>query len=516
MSPEATACIATSGFKARRLTGGPRGRAGFHDGLHDRQAVRRLRTKRIALEQRADGHGSSMKPADAYMGGSAVSIGRAMAGGALDPVAFTECLLERIAMQTSPIFLNMTAKRALTEAEAARVRLREGRPRSALDGLPVAWKDLIDMAGEVTTAASDLLRDSPAADQDAPIVAQASAAGMVNLGKLNLTEFAYSGIGLNPHYGTPENPCSTDGPRVPGGSSSGSGVAVAAGLAPIAIGTDTGGSVRIPAAFNGVTGYKSSEGRIRLDGVLKLSPTLDTVGPLGRTVEDCALADQILRGVMGALAPRAIASDVSLFVPEGVALDGLEPEVAANFEATLVRLSALGVSIERGVLPELEEAARLAEEIGTITAAEAYAEHAARVDGADRERMDHRVVARIDLGRAMSALDLLRLQRARVTAMQSLNVRLDGALLAMPTVPHIAPAIAPLDTDEAIFHETNRKTLRNTAIGNFLNLPGVAMPNGTGEAGMPTSFLLSASGGDDENLLSVALALEPAIRGNVA
>jgi len=450
------------------------------------------------------------------MGASAVSIGRAMAGGVLDPVAFTECLLERIAIQPSPIFLNVTATRALTEAEAARLRLREGRPRSALDGLPVAWKDLVDMAGEVTTAASDLLRHSPVADQDAPIVAQASAAGMVNLGKLNLTEFAYSGIGLNPHYGTPENPCSTDGPRVPGGSSSGSGAAVAAGLAPIAIGTDTGGSVRVPAAFNGVTGYKSSEGRISLEGVLKLSPTLDTIGPLGRTVEDCVLADQILRGARGVSMPCAIVSDVSLFVPEGVVLDGLEPEVAANFEASLVRLSALGVSIERCVLPEFEEAARLAEEIGTITAAEAYVEHAARVDGADRERMDHRVAARIDLGRAMSALGLLRLQRARVAAMQSLNVRLNGALIAMPTVPHIAPAIAPLDADDALFYAMNLKTLRNTVIGNFLNLPGVAMPNGTGEAGMPTSFLLSASaGGDDEHLLSAALALEPAIRGNV-
>jgi len=439
-----------------------------------------------------------------------------MVDGVLDPVAFAECLLERIRQQTSPIFLTVTAERALAEANAARARLAAGRPRSALDGVPIAWKDLINMKGEVTTAASDLLRDAPPAERDAPIVENAAAAGMVSLGKLNLTEFAYSGIGLNPHFGTPLNPHSPAVPRSPGGSSSGSGAAVAAGLAPIAIGTDTGGSVRIPAAFNGVTGYKSSEGRIPASGVFKLSPTLDTVGPLAQTVGDCVLADLILRGAFGASVQRATPSNLALFVPESVVLDALETDVAANFNASLDRLAASGVSVSRGPLPEFEEAVRLAGEIGTIAAAEAYVEHAARVDGADRERIDRRVVARIDLGKAMPAAGLLRLQTARKAAMQSLKARLDGAFLAMPTTPHVAPEIAPLEADDRVFHEKNLKTLRNTAIGNFLNLPGVAIPNGTGEAEMPTSFLISATGGADESLLAAALALEPMIRGSAA
>ncbi|MCR9255782.1 MAG: amidase [Alphaproteobacteria bacterium] len=457
-----------------------------------------------------------MKSPDAHIGASAATLGRAMADGGLDPVAFAECLLDRIEVQTSPIFLTVTAERALAEAEAARARLKAGKPRSALDGVPIAWKDLVDMKGEVTTAASDLFRDAAAAIKDAPIVENATAAGMVSLGKLNLTEFAYSGIGLNPHFGTPLNPRSPDTPRSPGGSSSGSGAAVAAGLVPIAIGTDTGGSVRIPAAFNGVTGYKSSEGRITAKGVFALSPTLDTVGPLAQTVGDCVLADQILRGSVGASVQRATASDLALFVPESVVLDALEPEVAANFEASLDRLAAAGVTISRGKVPEFEQAARLAGEIGTITAAEAYVEHAVRVDGADRARIDRRVVARIELGKAMSAAGLLRLQRARAAAMHSLKARLDGAFLVMPTAPHVAPEIAPLEADDTVFHEKNLKTLRNTAIGNFLNLPGVAIPNGAGAAGMPTSFLISATGGDDENLLAAALALEPTIRGGGA
>lgn len=450
------------------------------------------------------------------MGKPGAIIGRAIAAGALDAVEFTECLLERIAAQTSPVFLATTRDRALKEAGAAAARAKSGRMLSALDGVPIAWKDLIDMQGERTTAASELLRNAAPADRDAPIVKQACAAGMVSLGKLNMTEFAYSGLGLNPHYGTPRNPRSADVARSPGGSSSGSGVAVAAGLAPIAIGTDTGGSVRIPAAFNGVVGYKSSEGRIDATGVFALSRTLDTVGPLALTVEDCVLADAVLRGRPGANIFRSDPGDLSIFVPETVVLDGLEPEVAAAFEATIKRLESAGVSISRGPLPEFAEAAGLAAEIGTITAAEAYFEHAERVDGPQRDQVDRRVVARIDLGRSMTAKDLLRLQRARAAASAQLSARLDGAFLAMPTAPHVAPEIAPLEADDALFHQVNLRTLRNTAIGNFLNLPGVAVPNGVGAAGMPTSFLLSAPGGQDARLLGAVLALETVIRGEAA
>jgi len=451
-----------------------------------------------------------------YIGKSAATIGRAIAAQELDPESFTKCLLQQIEAQSSPVFLAVTRERALAEAKAAGQRARSGRMLSALDGVPIAWKDLIDLRGEKTTAASDLFRNVEPAAQDAPIVQKAQSAGMVSLGKLNLTEFAYSGLGLNPHYGTPLNPCAKDAPRSPGGSSSGSGVAVAAHLAPIAIGTDTGGSVRVPAAFNGVTGYKSSEGRVETTGVFALSRTLDTIGPLAQTVEDCILTDAVLRGAVGASIFRSDLRDLVVFVPETVVLDDLEQDVAANFEASLERLAKAGVSVTRGALPEFAEAAKLASEIGTITAAEAYFEHADRCDGPLRDRIDRRVMARIEHGKSMSARGLLQLQRARLTAMSSLVRRLDGAFLAMPTTPHVAPEIAPLEADDALFHAVNLKTLRNTAIGNFLNLPGVAMPNGFGSGGMPTSFLLSATGGDDTPLLGAALTTEALIRGDAA
>ena len=259
---------------------------------------------------------------------SALSIGKALAAGETTPIKLTEYLLEQIDNQTSPVFLNVTAGRALREAAAASERLKAGKSNSRLDGVPIAWKDLIDMQGEITTAGSDFYRNAAPASHDAPIVTNAAVAGMVSLGKTNLTEFAYSGLGLNPHFGTPVNPHSGEAPRSPGGSSSGSGVAVASGLVPCAIGTDTGGSVRVPAAFNGIVGYKSSEKRIDSTGVFTLSRTLDTVGPLGRSVADCAALDAILRGVAyrGAKAPKV--QGQRFFVPEGVALDELDQAVA--------------------------------------------------------------------------------------------------------------------------------------------------------------------------------------------
>jgi len=438
----------------------------------------------------------------------AATIARALAAGQADPVGLTEHFLEKIGHQTSPVFLNVTANRALREAEAASRRLKAGMPASALDGVPMAWKDLVDFKGETTTAASNIYRNAPAAESDAPILANAASAGMIALGKVNLSEFAYSGLGLNPHFGTPLNPNDPVTPRAPGGSSSGSGVAVAAGLVPCAIGTDTGGSVRIPAAFNGVVGYKSSEGRIPAKGVFALSRTLDTVGPLARTVEDCILLDMILRGALTSGVRRAPVESLRIFVPETVVLDDLEPAVSENFEKSLALLERAGAAVARGPLRQFAEAARLAAELGSITAAEAYVEHRGLVDGTEAPNMDRRVLARIEGGKSMSAADLIVLHRARAEGIAAIADALDGAFLAMPTAPHTAPAIAPLEADDALFHRINLKTLRNTVLGNFFNLPGVALPNGTDGGGLPTSFLLCTVGNDDERLLGAALAVE--------
>ena len=443
---------------------------------------------------------------------SGAEVARAFARGEASPIALTEFLLERINKQTSPVFLTVTAERARREAEAAETRIRAGNTLSPLDGVPIAWKDLTDIEGEVTTAASDIYRNAPPATEDAPIVVNAAAAGMVSLGKVNLTEFAYSGLGLNPHFGTPHNPHS-EVPRSPGGSSSGSGVSVAGGMAPIAMGTDTGGSVRIPAAFNGVVGYKSSEKRIDKSGVFGLSDTLDTVGPLARSVEDCVLTDAIFRGAIGSNVRRQPLDKLKIFVPQSVVFDGIEDAVAANFELSLERLAMAGATIRRDACPAFQRAAELAGEIGTITAAEAYASHRALMDGDDINRIDARVVARIELGRKMIAGDYIRLFEERHALQAALSEQLDGWLMALPTAPHVAPEIAPLEADVDLFHATNLKTLRNTAIGNYLNLPGVAIPSGVDDAGMPTSFLLAAEADDDDRLLGHALTAEPVIRG---
>ncbi len=441
----------------------------------------------------------------------AAAIGRLIAGGLLDPRALVEVFLERIAAADPAVFITVTAERARAEAEAAAARAAARRPLSPLDGVPIAWKDLVDLAGTATTAGSALLRDAPPATADAPVARAAAAAGMVTLGKVNLTEFAYSGIGLNPHFGTPRNPRGQDAHRSPGGSSSGSGVAVAAGLAPVAIGTDTGGSVRIPASFNGVVGYKSSEGRIDKTGVMPLSDTLDTVGPLTLTVEDCVLVDCVLRGAVSSAVTRTAPSDLTVIVPTGFALDDLEEGVARAFEASLSRLSAAGVTVRERPLEAFAIAAEVTAAHGTVTAAEAYAFHRARIDGPDRERIDGRVVARIENGKRMSAHDLLMVQAGRRRAMARLAEEVGEAMIAMPTTPLVAPDIAPLEADVDRFHAVNLRALRNTMAGNFLNTPGCAIPNGADGNGMPTSFLLSALPGRDEAMLSAALALEPAL-----
>ncbi len=451
------------------------------------------------------------KNVENYFGSSAQDIAIAIRSGDLDAVEFTYFLLDSISAQNSPIFLKVTKKRAVKEAHEAAKRAKIGASLSALDGVPIAYKDLIDMMGERTSAASALREAAPKANSDAHLVKKATQAGMINLGKLNLTEFAYSGLGLNPHFGTPHNPNSPLTPRAPGGSSSGSGVAVAAGLAPIAIGTDTGGSIRIPAAFNGVVGYKPSENRINKSGVFALSRTFDTVGPLAKTVKDCILFDKILNATHEKQTFEIKASDIRLFIPEGIVFEDLEQSVADNFENTIGILSKRGIKITHGQCPEFWESVRLARELGTITSAEAYIEHEEALSCDNRKKIDRRVVKRLLMGHAMKAPDIIKLQRARERLTGSLIERLDGALIAMPTTPVTAPEIGKLEDDDDLFHSTNLKVLRNTAIGNFLNTPGVALPNGKDKNEMPTSFLISGENNCDDFLLSAACLIESEI-----
>ncbi|MEO8667256.1 MAG: amidase family protein [Bauldia sp.] len=440
---------------------------------------------------------------------TAAGIALAYRSGEADPVEVAECLLARIAGTADDrIFITVTGERAMAEAEASRRRYKAGRPLSALDGVPIGWKDNIDIAGAPTTGGSRILSGGPAKTKDLPLAANAAAIGMVTMGKLNMSEFAYSALGLNPHFGTPRNPNSRGTARAPGGSSSGCGAAVAARLLPCAVGSDTGGSVRIPASFNGVVGYKTSHGRIDGTGLIPLARSYDTVGPLARSVEDCILLDRAMRGAISAEAHRADLRTVAMLVPTNVALDKASDAVRANFERSLEALAKAGVAIRREPVDVLDALIEMTARHGTLTAAEAYNEFRDLVDGERAGEIDRRVLSRIMQGKKMMANDLLAIQRGRQALIARLHRQLQGRLLVTPTTPITAPELAPLEASDETFHAVNLLALRNTMPGNILDLCGVALPNGHDAEGLPTSILFSAAHGEDEKLLSAALDIE--------
>ena len=448
---------------------------------------------------------------------TAARLAEELRAGRLDAVELTERTLASIAASKDPaIFTEVLGDRAKREAEAARKRLKAGRPLSALDGIPVAWKDLFDIEGRTTTAGSIVLKSEPAAKRDASLLEAAVAAGLVTIGMTNMTEFAYSGIGLNPHYGTPRNPCDPVTARSPGGSSSGSAVAVAAGNVPLAIGTDTGGSIRVPAAFNGIVGYKTSAGHYPMTGVFPLSRTLDSLGPLAHTVEDCVLADMVLRGELVPAARRISLDGVSILIPETLVLDGCETAVLDNFEASIERLAKAGARIKRAPMPALAAIPELISKHGNLIGAEALQVHEVRIKGRDAVRMDQRVVKRIAMAQSMSATDLVTVLQTRAHLIAEVNDLIATSILAFPTTPHVSMPIAPLEADDELFFRVNAKTLRNTMVGNFLDWCGVAIPNGKDAEGMPTSILFSARRGGDTDVLSAALAAEPVLRPSEA
>jgi aspartyl-tRNA(Asn)/glutamyl-tRNA(Gln) amidotransferase subunit A len=442
---------------------------------------------------------------------SAAEIGRLIAKGRLDPVEVTEFFLVRIERdRDNPSFILVTRKRALEEAEASRKRHREGRAAGPLDGVPIAWKDLVDMAGERTTAGSALYAESPPKEKDAPIVTNLAAAGMVALGKTNLSEFAFSALGLNPHFGTPRNPRDPAKPRIAGGSSSGAAVAVAGGLAPCAIGSDTGGSIRAPASFCGIVGFKSSEGRIDKQGVFPLSRTLDTIGPLAHTVEDCVLIDTALRGQSNSSVRPINLSGVEFVVPDDAVIDDAEPAVAANLEAATKRLAAAGAKVKSKPIRSIIAMRALSAQFGSMVAIEAYAEHRAIFESADAKRMDQRVVRRA-MGGRVSERDAINFQRGREELIAALTDELKGALLVLPSTPMTAPAIAPLERDEELFRVTNLRAIHYTFLGNLFRMCGLALPSGTNAAGLPTGVQFLAPSGQDEHLLSIGLSMESAL-----
>ncbi|MEN3931291.1 amidase [Microvirga sp. W0021] len=429
--------------------------------------------------------------------------------GKLDPVDLIEETLSAITAHDDPsIFTAVLTERARNEAKEASARIRLGKSRGVLDGIPVAWKDLFDIAGRTTTAGSVVLKDSPEASHDADVVTALNRAGMVAVGLTNMSEFAFSGLGINPHYGTPHNPNSTDVPRLPGGSSSGAGVAVAAGLVPVAIGTDTGGSVRIPAAFNGVVGYKATRGRYSMKGIVPLAISLDALGPLCLNVQDAIWIDAAMRGQPVADMEALPLRGQSFAIPSNVMFDEAEPEIIEAFEVAVNLVQQAGAHVRRISFPVFDEISKLFARTGALVTAEAYQFHKERLNGPEAALIDARVVARIRLGEKTTPENYAEILEVRARLIKEVRAMLEpDELLLSPTLPHVAPEIAPL-CDDDLFFQTNAKTLRNTSIGNFLDWCGVSLPCGMGKVGMPIGFQVAGQAGQDERVLAVALSIE--------
>lgn len=406
------------------------------------------------------------------------------------------------------VFTQLYAEAALAAARHADAALRAGIALPALAGLPVSIKDLYDVAGETTMAGSIVCRDELPATADAPAVARLRANGAAIVGKTNMTEFAFSGVGINPHHGTPRNPADTAVARIPGGSSSGAAVSVALGLAVGGLGSDTGGSIRIPAALCGLVGFKSTQARTPRTGALELSRTLDTVCAMARSVEDCLRIDAAIADVPLAVRQRPLAG-MRFAVPQTLMFDGIEPAVAGVFERALKTLSAAGALIVDIGLPELAEIAQL-NAPGGFSAVEAHAVHRVRLALAP-ERFDPRVAARIATGAAASAADYIAMQDKRRAWIARTERALEGfdALLC-PTVPIVAPTIDELVHSDEAFFKANGLLLRNTFAINYLDGCAFSLPcHRAGE--LPVGLMLSSVQGDDVRLAAVALAVEAAL-----
>ncbi len=447
------------------------------------------------------------------MPNDALALSAAYATGAADPVEVFETALKRAA-SSEAIFTALLPERGLREAQASSARWRAGQPLSVFDGVPLAWKDAFDLSGSITTAGSATRRSAAPALEDAALVRVLTRAGAVNLGKTNLSELAFSGLGLNPHFGTP---CSLDihgQARAPGGSSSGSAMAVGAGIVPIAMGTDTAGSIRVPAAFNGLVGYRSSRHRYALDGVYPLARTLDTLGPLAHSVRDVIALNQLLLGQDSQPMPSAAPlAGLRLRVDSACLEDArTEPAVRDNLLACLERLARAGAQIEHQPVNALADTLACIEENGWLGAAEAFALHEALLDSPAAAQLDARVRQRLNGARTWSASQVVKLYQWRDILRQAMRAELDGALLVTPTVAHVAPLLAPLQADDTLFAATNLATLRLTMPGSFLDMPGVSLPSGCDRAGLATGLLLSAPCGADEWLLRAALAVEAVLQ----
>jgi aspartyl-tRNA(Asn)/glutamyl-tRNA(Gln) amidotransferase subunit A len=435
----------------------------------------------------------------------------ALASGATTSRELVETSLARIADpagEGARVFIRVHATAARAMADAADALRRVGRSPGPFAGIPVSVKDLFDIAGEPTPAGSAVLAAAPPARTNAPLIQRMLDAGFIPMGRTNMTEFAFSGLGINPHYGTPSTPWDRATGRIPGGSSSGAAVSVADGMVFAGLGTDTGGSCRVPAAMCGIVGYKPTARRVPIAGVLPLSPSLDSVGPLAPTVACCAAVDAVLAGeTPGELHPAELAG-LRLAVPENFMLDGLDETVSAAFEAALAVLSRAGARIVRRRFPVLGEIAGV-NASGGFAAGEAYAWHR-RLLAEKGDGYDPRIRIRILRGEGMTASAYLDLLAARQSLMRRFDAdTADYDALLMPTCPLIPPAIAALD-DADEYNRVNQLQLRNTTVGNFMDRCAISLPcHRAGEA--PVGLMLMGETMGDARLFRIAAAVEAAM-----
>ncbi len=441
-----------------------------------------------------------------------VQLSEDLAAGRTTSVKLTEEALARIEApggEGKRVFIKVWKAQAMAAAAASDALRKAGLVPSALAGIPVSIKNLCDVAGETTLAGSRALDDAPPAKADAPVVARLRAAGAVIVGSTNMSEFAFSGVGFNPHYGTPGNPA--DRKRVPGGSSSGAAVSVADRMAVAALGTDTGGSVRIPAAVCGIVGFKPTARRVPIDGVVPLSTSLDSIGPLANSVEDCAIVDAVFSAEPIRVPEAMPLNGLRLAVPKHFVMDDLDAVVAKAFERALKALAAKGVRIDHIDLPQLNELPGINAK-GGFAASEAYAWHRALIARRHND-YDQLVAPRILRGKEMDAADYIDLlgKRAdlcrRVTAITS-----NYDAVVMPTCAIVAPTLEEVSTAEG-FTKKNMLLLRNTTVGNFLDRCGISLPcHAAGE--LPVGFMLMGEAMADRRVLAMARSVAPVVRAH--
>jgi aspartyl-tRNA(Asn)/glutamyl-tRNA(Gln) amidotransferase subunit A len=432
--------------------------------------------------------------------------------GAITGRKLLEACLEEIfdaAGEGDRAFVTVDVEAARTGADYHdRMRARSYKA-SAFAGIPICVKDNMDVMGQVTTAGSTVLKSVMPASRDATVIARLRAAGFVVIGRTNMTEFAFSGLGLNPHYGTPLNPLDSAAHRIPGGSSSGAAVAVATSMAHAALGTDTGGSCRIPAAFCGIVGMKPTNGRIPMDGIFPLSTTLDCVGPLVRTVSCAQAIDAVIADEPVDSNSPARLHGLRIAVPQNFLTEGLEPYVTEVFERSLAKLEKQGAIIEQVPFEGLDLIKAINEK-GGFAAAESLASLEDMLL-ASREQFDPRVSTRIERGREQSAVDYLRIQRLRRELRERCFAEIEKFDMAISvTVPMVAPLLDPLIGDDELYGKTNLLALRNPSIANLLGVPAISIPTFEHD-GLPVGLSLMGFPNGDRRLLSIAETVEQAM-----